>query len=67
MTTSRLRMFVLVTSALMVGPVAPVRTCYNEQHAKIKIHEYQVQRGQLRQGRFLAAGLSAGCNSRTCQ
>lgn len=39
--------------AVELGSNFPVRTCYNEEQVKIKIHEYQTQRNQLEQQRFL--------------
>lgn len=34
-----------------VGSRFPVRTCYDEEHMKIKIQEYQAQRDQMQQHR----------------
>src|SRR5512146_830637 len=36
-------------TAVELGSSFPVRTCYNAQQVKIKIHEYQTQRNQLEQ------------------
>lgn len=53
--------------AVELGSNFPVRTCYDEAHAKTKIDEYQAQRDQLRQGHFLPPGMPAGCSARSCQ
>jgi hypothetical protein len=34
-------------TAKELGSNFPVRTCYDAQQVKIKIHEYQTERGQL--------------------
>ena len=36
-------------TAIELGSNFPVRTCYDEEQTKIKIHEYQVERNQLEQ------------------
>jgi hypothetical protein len=36
-------------TAIELGSSFPVRTCYNDEQVKIKIHEYQTQRNQLEQ------------------
>lgn len=53
--------------AVELGSNFPVRTCYNEQQTEIKIREYRTQRSQIRQGRFLPAGMPQGCSARSCQ
>lgn len=36
-------------TAIELGSNFPVRTCYNEDQVRIKIHEYQTERNQLQQ------------------
>jgi len=53
--------------AIELGSNFPVRTCYDEQHTRMKLEQYQAQREQLRQGRFLSPAMPAGCSARACQ
>lgn len=48
--------------AIELGSNFPVRTCYNGEQVKIKIHEYQAQRDQMEQQKFVPPA----CHPPTC-